>query len=106
MRTLIFLVFLLFTPTNLDKVESSDITVLQINAQWNKENDVNLTGLKGCVIQYGLLERQNSQLKSQIKFVPVIVVYKGSKPIKQWSADLSFRLNVDLQEIQQVINKL
>ena len=35
-----------------------------------------------------------------------VVVYKGNKPIRQWSADLSFKLNIDINEIQQVVDKL
>jgi predicted class III extradiol MEMO1 family dioxygenase len=106
MRTFIALAFLLFTPTSLGKVEVSDITVLQINAHWNRHHDVNLNSLRGCKVQYGLLERQNKELKNKIKYVPVVVVYKGNKAVRQWSADLSFKLNVDLEEIQQVIDKL
>jgi len=106
MRTLIVLLFLLFTPTSLGKVESSDITVLQINAHWNRHHDVNLNSLRGCRVQYGLLERQSEDLKKQIQYVPVVVVYKGNKPVKQWSADLSFKLDVDLDEIQSIIDKL
>jgi hypothetical protein len=106
MRALIFLVFLLFTPTSLGNVESSDITVLQINARWNKNNDINLNSLVGCKVQYVLLERQSKDFKKQIQYVPVVVVYKGNKPIKQWSADLSFKLNVDINEIQNFVDKL
>ena len=106
MRTLIVLAFLLFTPTSLGEVNESDITVLQINAHWNRHHDVNLNSLRGCKVQYGLLERQNEDLKKRIQYVPIVVIYKGNKPVKQWSADLSFRLNVDLEEIQQVIDKL
>ena len=106
MRTLIVLLFLLFTPTSLGKVESSDITVLQINAHWNRHHDVNLNSLRGCRVQYGLLERQSEDLKKQIQYVPVVVVYKGNKPVKQWSADLSFKLDVDLDEIQSIIDEL
>jgi len=106
MRALIVLAFLLFTPTSLGKVENSDITVLHINAFWNKHHDINLNSLRGCRVQYGLLERQSNELKNQIKYVPIVVVYKGNKAVRQWSADLSFRLNVDLEEIQQVIDKL
>ena len=106
MRTLIVLAFLLFNPTSLGEVNESDITVLQINAHWNRHHDVNLNSLRGCKVQYGLLERQNEDLKKRIQYVPIVVIYKGNKPVKQWSADLSFRLNVDLEEIQQVIDKL
>ena len=106
MRTLIVLLFLLFTPTSLGKVEKTDITVLQINAHWNKHHDLNLNSLRGCKVRYGLLERQSEDLKKQIQYVPVVVVYKGNKAVRQWSADLSFKLNVDLDEIQSVIDKL
>jgi len=106
MRTLIVLAFLLFTPTSLGKVEKTDITVLQINAHWNKHHDLNLNSLRGCKVRYGLLERQSEDLKKQIQYVPVVVVYKGNKAVRQWSADLSFKLNVELDEIQSVIDRL
>ena len=106
MRALIVLAFLLFTPTSLGKVEKSDITVLQINAHWNRHHDVNLNSLKGCRVQYGLLERQSEDLKKQIQYVPVVVIYKGNKAVKQWSADLSFKLDVDINEIQSVVDRL
>jgi hypothetical protein len=106
MRALIVLAFLLFTPTSLGKVEKSDITVLQINAHWNRHHDVNLNSLRGCKVQYGLLERQNEDLKKQIQYVPVVVVYKGNKAVKQWSADLSFKLDIDINEIQSVVDRL
>ena len=106
MRTFIILAFLLFTPTSLGKVETSDITVLQINAHWNRHHDVNLNSLKGCRVQYGLLERQSEDLKKQIQYVPVVVIYKGNKAVKQWSADLSFKLDVDINEIQSVVDRL
>lgn len=106
MRALIVLAFLLFTPTSLGKVEKSDITVLQINAHWNRHHDVNLNSLRGCKVQYGLLERQNEDLKKQIQYLPVVVVYKGNKAVKQWSADLSFKLDININEIQQVVDRL
>lgn len=98
--------FLFFTPSSLGEVTSSDITVLQINAHWNRHHDVDLKSLKGCRVQYGLLERQSEDLKKQIQYVPVVVIYKGNKAVRQWSADLSFKLNVDIKEIQQVVDKL
>ena len=106
MRTFIILAFLLFSPSSLGEVNKSDITVLQINAHWNRHHDVNLNSLKGCRVQYGLLERQSEDLKKQIQYVPVVVIYKGNKAVKQWSADLSFKLDVDINEIQSVVDRL
>lgn len=106
MRGLIVLLFLFFTPFSLGEVTSSDITVLQINAHWNKHHDLNLNSLRRCKVRYGLLERQSEDLKKQIQYVPVVVVYKGNKAVRQWSADLSFKLDVDIKEIQQVVDNL
>jgi len=97
---------LMFVPSkaNLTSVDES-ITILQINAKWNKHHNVDLSGLKGCKVQFAWLEDQDDNLKSQIKRVPVVVIYKGSKAVRQWKADLSFTLNVDLQEIQTAVNE-
>jgi len=106
MRTFIILAFLLFSPSSLGEVEKADITVLQVNTQWNKQHNIDLNGLIGCEVQFAWLEEQNDDFKKQVQTVPLIVVYHKNKPVRQWSADLSFRLNVDLEEIQQVIDKL
>jgi hypothetical protein len=106
MRTFIILAFLLFSPSSLGEVEKSDITVLQVNTQWNKHHNLDLNGLIGCQVQFAWLEEQSDNFKSQVQTVPLIVVYHKNKPVRQWSADLSFKLDVDINEIQQVIDKL
>ena len=65
-----------------------------------------LNGLIGCKVKYGFLEDQSKELQTKIRTVPVIVVFKGNRAIKQWTADLTFRLDVDVNEIQQVIDRL
>lgn len=106
MRTFIILAFLLFSPSSLGETEKADITVLQVNTQWNKEHNIDLNNLIGCKVQFAWLEDQSDDFKKQVQTVPIIVVYHKNKPVRQWSADLSFRLNVDLEEIQRVIDKL
>ena len=106
MRTFIILAFLLFSPSSLGEVEKADITVLQVNSQWNKEHNIDLNGLIGCEVRFAWLEDQNQNFQKQVQTVPIIIVYHKNKPVRQWSADLSFTLNVDLDEIQQVIDKL
>lgn len=106
MRTFIILAFLLFSPSSLGEVEKADITVLQVNTQWNKQHNLDLNNLTGCKVQFAWLEDQSDDFKKQVQTVPIIVVYHKNRPVRQWSADLSFRLNVDLKEIQQVIDKL
>ena len=108
MKTLLLVLLALFVPIKSvhAPIESNDITVLQINARWNQNKTINLNGLIGCKVQFGWLENQNSRMKSNIKTVPIVVVYKGSKPVKQWSADLSFSLDIGVNEIQNFIDKI
>ena len=110
MRFILLTAFLLFSPSNVlvsdSNTKVSEITVLQINAKWNKNHNVNLDKLKGCVIEFGWLEDQPKHLQNQVKTVPVIVIFKNNEPVKQWNADLSFKLDVDLNEIQNVVNTL
>jgi len=106
MRLLIVLAFLLFSPTSLGEVKTSDVTVLHVNTKWNKHQNIDLNGLIGCKVKYGFLEDQSKELQTKIRTVPVIVVFKGNRAIKQWTADLTFRLDVDVNEIQQVIDRL
>ena len=106
MRLLIVLLFLLFTPSSLGEVIKSDITVLQVNAQWNKQHNIDLNGLIGCEVQFAWLEDQNDNFRRQVQTVPLVVVYHKNKPVRQWSADLSFKLDIDVNEIQTVIDRL
>ena len=106
MRGLIVLLFLFFTPSSLGEVSKSDITVLQVNAQWNRQHNIDLNGLIGCEIQFAWLEDQNPDFKKQVQTVPLVVVYHKNKPVRQWSADLSFKLDIDISEIQTVIDGL
>lgn len=106
MRTLIVLAFLLFSPTSLGEVAKADITVLQVNSQWNKQHNIDLNGLIGCEVQFAWLEDQSDNFKKQVQTVPLIVVYHKNKPVRQWSANLSFKLDVDINEIQSVVDRL
>ena len=108
MRTFILILALLFSPSsvNPNPIESESITVMQINAKWNKQNNINLKNLIGCDVQFAWLEDQPQSLKKEIQTVPIVVIYNGNKPVRQWSADLSFKLEVDLNEIQKTINSI
>jgi len=106
MRTLIVLAFLLFSPTSLGEVVKADITVLQVNSQWNKQHNIDLNNLIGCEVQFAWLEDQNDNFKKQVQTVPVVIIYHKGRPVRQWAADLSFKLNLDINEIQKVIDKI
>lgn len=74
-------------------------TVVQINAKWNVNNDVKLNLPSGIKYRYAYLEEQKESMRSNVKAVPVIVLYRNEKPIKQWNADITFKLNIKEEEI-------
>lgn len=87
---------------NRDDVRS-DFVVVQINARWNTDNDVKIPSMHNCDVRYGFLEDQSESLKSSIKFVPVVLLYRGDRIVRQWSADLSFKLDLSRDDIQKAI---
>tara|TARA_R100001443_G_scaffold54871_2_gene66241 strand:- start:195 stop:518 length:324 start_codon:yes stop_codon:yes gene_type:complete len=84
-----------------------DMTVLHVNAKWNTSNDYNLDRIRHAKVLKVFLEEQKADFKAQIKSVPTIVLIgKDGKPKGQWSAGLSFKLEVPLEEIQNRINTI
>lgn len=104
MKFLIPILFLFF-PLNANK-ENNTILVLQINSKWNQNHTIDLNGLSGCRYVFGFLENQPDHIKKQISTVPVILIYKDNQISYQWVADLSFKLDIDVKQVQEVVNKL
>ena len=102
MRTLILFGFFFLFPF---LVKGQEFTLVQINAKWNVENNVELNIFDDVKYQFAYLEDQKSDIKNKINAVPVVILYKGNKPVHQWNADLSFRLELDCEEIEKIINK-
>ena len=102
MKTLITSILLLISFLSY----CQDYTIVQINASWNTHNDVRLPKqINGSKVIYGVLEDQPSSIRKSTKAVPIIVIYKNNKPLRQWSADLSFKLNLTKEEIADAIRK-
>ena len=85
-------------------VQAQDLTLLQINAKWNEGNNVDLSPYN-VTTKYAYLEDQNPDLKDKINAVPVVILYKGNTPVHQWNADLSFKLYLNREEVNSIINK-
>jgi hypothetical protein len=86
---------------------SAQVTVVQINAKWNKSNTLEeLRSLKNCEYVFGWLEDQPPAMQSSIISVPVVVVYKDNIPKQQYAADISLKLNTTFEEIQNLVNSL
>jgi hypothetical protein len=103
-KFLIFAFLLLFPiKANVETTNTTQYTILQINAKWNKKNDVDIPRVPGCTIQYAFLEDQSPSFRKNVTHVPVVVVYKKNRAIHQWTADLTFKLTVSKEEILEVI---
>lgn len=78
-------------------------TIVQINAKWNASHTVKLPSISGVAVQFAQLEDQPESIKSKIKSVPVVVLYKDGRFVHQWNADLSFKLNITEEDIRRVL---
>jgi len=98
MRTLVFCLLSFF-------MYSQKYTVVQINAKWNESNKVELPKeINGAKVLYAYLEEQNDNLKSAIKAVPTILVYKDKEAIAQFTAGIDLKLHIKEEDILEVIN--
>jgi len=102
MRTLIAFGFFFLFPF---VVKAQELTLVQINAKWNVKNNIELNIFDDVEYQFAYLEEQKDDIRNKITAVPVVILYKGNKPIHQWNADLSFKLEIDCEDIQRIINK-
>lgn len=90
----------------------TEISLLQINAQWNRQNDINLDHLQAFYNNikikkdFALLESQTPDIKKSIKAVPVIILLVDGKQKYQWTANLSFKLNITKDEVKNVLSKI
>lgn len=99
MRTLLFCLLSCF-------MYSQKYTIVQINAQWNERNKVELPSeIQGVKVLYAYLEEQSDKLKSEIKAVPTILVYKDNSPIAQFTAGIDLKLNIKEEDILEVIKE-
>jgi hypothetical protein len=104
MKNLITILLLMFAFI----ASAQDLTLMHINAKWNQDNNYkHLRGIKNVRVQMAFLEDQAVSLKTQIKSVPFIILIDGKgKPRGQWQADLTFKLNVPQEEIQEWVNRI
>jgi thiol-disulfide isomerase/thioredoxin len=102
MRTLFLILALLFSMVSYGQ----DITLVHFNYKWNTSNKYKgLDRLRNAKVQYAYVEDQSNALKSSIKSVPTIVIYKDGKPVKTYEGGLTMKIMVRLEEIQDEINK-
>ena len=88
-------------------VYSQNVTVLQINAEWNKKNNYDLSGITGATVKFSYLKDQPKDIQKSIIAVPVIVIMdKKGRVRMQYIADISLKIKVGNLDIQNNINRI
>ena len=86
---------------------SQDVTILQINAEWNKKNNYDLSEITGAVVKFSYLKDQPLDIQNSIMAVPVIVIMdKNGRIRRQFIADISLQIKATHLEIQNEINRI
>ena len=104
----IFVVYVLFITLILFCKDScGQITVIQFNAEWNKENNIEwFDELKECKKKELSIDDSDIQKEYGIVVVPTIIIFNGKKEVKRFQSDLSFKMVATRKEVQEEINKL
>tara|TARA_R100000951_G_scaffold17063_2_gene13549 strand:+ start:384 stop:725 length:342 start_codon:yes stop_codon:yes gene_type:complete len=88
-------------------VYSQNVTVLQINAEWNKKNNYDLSEITGATVKFSYLKDQPKDVQNSIMAVPVIVIMDKTGRVRmQYVADISLQIKATRLEIQNTINRI
>ena len=87
-------------------LSQDDCVIVQVNADWNANANLDLSKLKNCKVfnasidnkEYGTIIANEWNIKS----VPTIIMFEYGKEIKRFEAGLSF--NLDEGKIKKQIN--
>ena len=103
MKKLLCAIFVLVAVS----VYSQDVTVLQINAEWNKKNNYDLSSITGATVKFSYLKDQPKDIQNKIMAVPVIVIMDKSGRVRmQYVADISLQIKATRLEIQNTIDNI
>ena len=111
--SVIFLIYILFllciikvsnaqeTITNLNKTKSG-VVVLQINADFNKANTLDLSNLNDCVVYYMDIAYASSLNVSK---VPTVIIFDG-KEKKRYEANIMMKLDATRKDVQNFVDNI
>jgi len=86
---------------------NSDICVVQFNASWNEQNNVEwFKKLGDCDKESYMIDNNDLQKKYNIAIVPTIVIFDDGEEVKRFQADLSFTMQATRKEVQDYIDEL
>ena len=86
---------------------TSQIKVVQFNANWNAANGVNwLDQLTDCKVgQVDIPTNTAAQSKYKIIVVPTIIVFNHGEEVKRYQANIMMQIEAKLEEVQDLVDE-
>jgi len=82
---------------------SQDFTLLEINAKWNKHNNLPVNKLADIKIQFAWLEDQPASIQRSVISVPTLILMSDGKSVAQWRAGINLQLKITEEEVKNAI---
>lgn len=101
MKKLILIAGLLFGLN----ATAQQIDLVQINADWNKKNNLNFETVDGIQIKYARLEDQPPHFAATIKSVPTLILYVDGRLTYSWQAGLDLKCPATPQDVAAMIQR-
>jgi len=102
MKKILTLIILLFTLS-----VTSQIQVIQFNANWNTANGVKwLDQLTDCKVkEICIVADKNAQSKYKIVVVPTIIVLNHGEEVKRYQANIMMKMEARLEDVQNLVDE-
>lgn len=82
---------------------SQNFTLLEINAKWNKHNNLPVNKIANIKIKFAWLEDQPASIQRNVISVPTLILMNNGKSIAQWRAGIDLNLKVTEEEVIKAI---
>ena len=102
MKKILTLILLLFTLS-----VTSQIQVIQFNANWNTTNGVKwLDQLTDCKVkEICIVADKTAQSKYKIVVVPTIIVLNHGEEVKRYQANIMMKMEARLEDVQNLVDE-
>ena len=85
----------------------AQVKVIHYNSEWNSENNYNITDLKDCEKEDVVIcHNPEEQEKHDILAVPTIIVFDNNLEVARYEANIMMALDVSINNLQEVIDKI
>ena len=106
-RSIVLLLALTLTSVVQAQKIGDGVVIAHFNAGWNAANAVAWIGdVEECnIIKVDIATNPKAQQKHKIIVVPTIILFKDGEEIKRWQANVAFKIEEDLSDIQEEVDE-